>query len=160
MKLLRYSLWTCLILSILFVLLNFFGSRQIGRLEAEYDLWRGRYEIHGFGLFMGAPSEIEDLKPYGIEYRHVAGCVVNDLIIKRVDEYNSTMIKAIKQNLNIEVDWPVDTLDVERRAIEAMDKATAEFEKRSASGQPFIYTLNPENIQGSLEDIGDCFYNE
>ena len=159
MKVLRYFLWTCSILSILIALLNFFGSRQIGRLEAEYDLWRGRYEIHGFGLFMGVPSEIEDLKPYGIEYRHVAGCVVNDLIIMRVDEYNSTMIKAIKQNLNIEVDWPVDTFDAERRSIETMDKATAEFEKRSASGQPFIYTVNPEDIEGSLEDIGDCFYN-
>ncbi len=159
-KILRYFLWTFSIFSIFIMILYFFCSGQIGRLEAEYDLWRGRYEIHGFGLFMGAPSEIEDLKPYGIEYRHVAGCVVNDLIIKRVDEYNSTMIKAIKQNLNIEVDWPVDTFEVERRAIEAMDEATAEFEKRSASGQQFIYTLNPENIEGSLDDIGDCFYND
>ena len=99
--------WACFVFGMVSVLVFFFGARHLGRLEAGYDLWRGRYEIHGYGLYMGEPYEIEILKPYGVEYRHVAGCLVNGFIMDSVATYNLTMLKAIKEDLGIDIDWPV-----------------------------------------------------
>jgi len=91
-------------LSIILVLIFFFGATHVGVLEAKYDLWRGRYEIHGYGLLWGEPPQIEILKPYGIKYRHVAGCAVNDFILDSVASYNAVMKVAIKQDLEFDVD--------------------------------------------------------
>jgi hypothetical protein len=103
-KILRYLFWISLILSVIFVLIFFFGAKQVGVLEAKYDLYRGRYEIHGYGLLLGEPPQIEILKPYGIKYRHVAGCAVNYFIIDSVASYNSVMKVAIKKELGFDVD--------------------------------------------------------
>jgi len=117
-KTLRFLFWIAIILSVIFTLIFFFGAKQVGVLEAKYDLWRGRYEIHGYGLIIGVPSEVEILNAYGIEYRHVAGCVVNDFIIDSVANYNMVMKAAIKKDLNYDIDkswiWPyVQTADGE-----------------------------------------------
>ncbi|HOP47989.1 MAG TPA: hypothetical protein PK874_10025 [Desulfobacteraceae bacterium] len=91
-------------LSVILTLVFFFGAKRVGVLQAKYDLWRGQYEIHGYGLILGVPPEVEILNAHGIEYRHVAGCVVNDFIIDSVAEYNSVMSKAIKEDLGVDVD--------------------------------------------------------
>ena len=91
-------------MSSFFTIIFFFGAKPAGILEAKIDLWRGRYEIHGYGLIFHAPYEFDALNHYGIEYRHVAGCVVNDFIIESVAAYNATMKNAIKKDLNVDVD--------------------------------------------------------
>jgi len=102
--------WIGIILSVILVLIFFFGGKQVGVLEAKYDLWRGRYEIHGYGLIIGVPSEVEILIAHGIKYRHVAGCVVNDFSIVSVGNYNLMMKAAIKKDLDYDIDeswiWP------------------------------------------------------
>lgn len=82
----------------------FWGAEEFGYLEAKYDIWRGRYEIHGYGLFLGVPPEFKILNAYGIKYRHVSGCVVNDFIMDSVGEYNSVMSRAIKKDLGVDID--------------------------------------------------------
>lgn len=103
-KILRYLFWMSIILSVVYVLIFFFGAEQVGILDAKYDLWRGRYEIHGYGLLWGEPPQVEILKAYGIKYRHVAGCMVNDFILDSVSSYNSVMKVAIKDDLGFDVD--------------------------------------------------------
>jgi len=115
-KVFRYLFWIGIIFSVILVLIFFFGAKQVGVLEAKYDLWRGRYEIHGYGLKIGAASNVEYLNAQGIEYRHVAGCVVNEFVIISVANYNLVMKAAIKKDLNYDIDkrwiWPyVETAD-------------------------------------------------
>jgi hypothetical protein len=115
-KVFRYLFWISIILSVILVLIFFFGAKQVGVLEAKYDLWRGRYEIHGYGLTYGVSSNVENLNAHGIKYRHVAGCVVNDFIIVSVGNYNLMMKAAIKKDLDYDIDerwiWPyVETVD-------------------------------------------------
>ena len=109
-KVLRYLVWISIVLSLILTLIFLFGAKQVGVLEAKYDLWRGRYEIHGYGLIIGVPSEVEILNAHGIKYRHVAGCVVNDFIIDSVANYNLVMKAAIKKDLDYDIDkswiWP------------------------------------------------------
>jgi hypothetical protein len=109
-KTLRFLFWIAIILSIIITLIFFFGAKHVGVLEAKYDLWRGRYELHGYGLIYGVPSNVEILNVHGIKYRHVAGCVVNDFIIDSVANYNLVMKTAIKKDLDYDIDnswiWP------------------------------------------------------
>jgi len=115
-KAFRYLFWISIIFSVIFMLIFFFGGKQVGVLEAKYDLWRGRYEIHGYGLIYGVPLNVEILNAHGIEYKHVAGCVVNDYIIVSVANYNLVMKAAIKKDLDYDIDkrwiWPyIETVD-------------------------------------------------
>ena len=159
MKILRFAFISCSILALIFVVLYFLCGRQIGRLEAEYDLWRGRYEIHGYGLVFGVPLKIAALKSYGVEYRQVAGCVVDDFIIESAAAYNATMKKAIKRDLDIEIDWP-DFSKVEMKKIADLEQETSDgHEKEAVGSRPYVYTINPYNTESSLNDIGECFFN-
>jgi len=103
-KILRYLFWGGLMFSVIFPLIFFFGAKQIGVLEARYDLYRGRYEIHGYGLIWGEPLHAPILNRYGVRYRHVAGCGINDFIIDSVASYNSVMKDAIRKDLEFDVD--------------------------------------------------------
>ena len=100
-------------LSVILTLIFLFGAKRVGVLEAKYDLWRGRHEIHGYGLIWGVPWKVAILNAYGIKYRHVAGCVVNDFIIDSVANYNLLMKAAIKKDLGYDIDkswiWPYAT---------------------------------------------------
>ena len=159
MKILRFAFVSCAILSLLFVVLYFFCGRQIGRLEAEYDLWRGRYEIHGYGLVFGVPLKIAALKSYGVEYRQVAGCVVNDFIIESVAAYNATMKKAIKRDLDIDIDWPAFSKVKMEAIADLQEKNSEEQQKRSVGSTPHVYTITLDMTEDSSNDIGDCFLN-
>ena len=100
----RCSIWMGIAFSVLLPLIFFFGAKKVGILEARYDLLRGRYEIHGYGLIMAEPLHAPILKANGVQYRHVAGCVINDFIIDSVASYNSVMKVAIKKDLGFDVD--------------------------------------------------------
>lgn len=103
-KVLKVMFLTPILFSVLFVLVYFFAAKQVGTIQARYDIWKGRYEIHGYGFPIGGcPIDINFLKKHGIEYRHVAGCVVDDFIIKSTRSYNLIMNKAIKKDLGIEL---------------------------------------------------------
>ena len=156
-----YTFWICFLLNTVFVLVFFFGARHVGRLEAGYDLWRGRYEIHGYGLYMGAPYEIEILKPFGVEYRHVSGCLVNGFIMDSVAAYNITMLKAIKEDLSIEIEWPViffeDALKDEK-GMEGFEQETEGGSKpHSDVTQIVMQTREPEEGDAALYEIEECF---
>ena len=160
-KILIYAYWTCLVLSILFVAVYFFGARQVGVLEAKFDLWRGRYEIHGYGLLWFIPPEIEALKPYGIEYRHVAGCVINDFIIESVAAYNVTMLHAINRDFDIEIEHlkkPYTQVPDFKKMQKAFEvKPPEKSESCLDETKLFMHTLKPDDIEGSVYEIGDCF---
>ncbi|BBO87873.1 hypothetical protein DSCOOX_10530 [Desulfosarcina ovata subsp. ovata] len=100
----RCLIWMTIAFSIIFPLIFFFGAKPFGILEAKYDLFRGRYEIHGYGLIHGEPQYAPILKKYGVRYRHVAGCVITDFIIDSVASYNFAMKDAIERNLGLNLD--------------------------------------------------------
>jgi hypothetical protein len=154
MKILRFFLFTFLTLSSLCVVLYFFCARQVGRLEAEYDYRRGHYEIHGYGRVNGDSPEVEGLRQYGIRYRQVAGCVVDDFIVMRVAGYNTTMIKAIKQDLNIAIDWQVTPCVAETGAQDTSGEGDIDDSKMGSDGShPSIY----KDDEGFVHHMGDCF---
>lgn len=143
-KVLRYLFWISIVLSLIFTLIFLFGAKPIGVLQARYDLWRGRYEIQGYGLLFGEPPWIHILYLYGIDYRHVAGCMVNDFIIDKVSVYNETMKIAIKRDLGVDVDkllgWSKNGSDAKPEA-------------------PLVLmeTIKPWDLDNNVYTIGDCF---
>ena len=104
MKVLNISFWSCFVLSILFVLLYLFCAKQVGILEAKYDIWRKSFEIRSYGLNSYVSPYVIDINGVEIEYNTVAGCVVDDFIIDSVGAYNSVMEKAIKDKLGVDLD--------------------------------------------------------
>ena len=77
--------WTCFVFSMVSVPVYFFLVPDM-----LADWWPatisggGAMKIHGYGLYLGEPYDIEMLKPYGVEYRHVAGCLVNGFSYRTV----------------------------------------------------------------------------
>lgn len=143
-KVLRYLFWISIILSVILLPVYFFGGKQIGILEAKYDLWRGRYEIHGYGLILWEPPEIQILKGYGIEYRHVAGCVVDGFIIDSVAAYNSTMKRAIKEDKGVDVD-------------KLLGRSKNESDAKPEAPLVLMETLKLWDLENNVYNIGDCF---
>ena len=84
----------------------FFLSEQFGRLSARCDLIRGHYEIRTYGLHFPTVfmEDFKVLESYGVAYRRVAGCVVNDFVIESVEGYNSVMKEAIGKDIGVDVD--------------------------------------------------------
>ncbi len=65
-------------------------------LEAKFDLWRGHYEIRVYGLIILPEGLLtQSIKEYGIEYKRVAGCVVNHFLVGYVQGYNAVMKEEI-----------------------------------------------------------------
>jgi len=163
-KFLIYACWTSLVLGMLFVVIFFFGGRQVGVLEARLDLWRGRYAIHGYRLEFHPPPEMFMLKAYGIEYRHVAGCAVNNFIIDRVAAYNATMKEAIQKDLHVDVNRILkfchEETDDGRVLEDSGETASSEPDTIPDGVDVFMNTLKPEDVKGSLYEVGDCFRTE
>jgi hypothetical protein len=138
----RVIFWTFFFVNILFVIIFFCGAQQVGYLNAQYDLWKGRYKIQTYGLHYPQifATEAKTLKGYGIDYVRVAGCVVNDFIIKEVAAYNLVMKKAIKGDLGIDVDKLLDYEDDEPNMPETI-----------------LETPEPEKGEHTLYEIGHCF---
>lgn len=109
-KLGRPVLCGFVVLNVLILIVFFEGGRQVGCLNAYYDLMQDHYEIRTYGLHFAVVFEEQanTLKNYGILYRKVAGCVINNLIIESVDGYNSVMKAAIKKDIGIDVDKLLD----------------------------------------------------
>jgi hypothetical protein len=140
----------------------FWGGEKVGYLEAKYDLWCGRYEIHGYGLILGEPANAAILNAHGIKYRHVAGCVVNDFIIDSVAEYNSVMSKAIKEDLGVDVDkgW-----SKKMKRVKSEHSYYRELEEEEYKGtdngtegpSTILCTPVPEDGENILYEIGPYF---
>lgn len=81
---------------------------------------------------------------YGIDYRHVAGCVVNDFIIDKVAIYNETMKIAIKRDLGVDVDkllgWSKNGSDA-----------------KPEGPMVLMETIRPWDLDNNVYTIGDCF---
>lgn len=101
-KIIKISFWSCLIFCILFVLIYFFCAKQVGILEAKYDIYRGHYEIRSYGLYSYTSPSIKNIDGVKIEYKAVAGCIVNNFIIDSVEAYNETMKKKLKDDFGID----------------------------------------------------------
>lgn len=136
----RFILWTFFFVNILFVIIFFYGAQQVGYLSAKYDLWKGRYKIKTYGYPGYLPTGAKTLKRYGIDCVPVAGCVVNDFIIKEVAAYNLVMKKAIKGDLGVDVDKLLDYEDDEPNMPETI-----------------LETPEPEKGEHTLYEIGHCF---
>ena len=159
-----------LLLHSLFVFTVFIASiyyltgKQVGWLTAYYDLMKGHYEIRTYGLHFPIVFEKQSmsLNKYGIAYRKVAGCVVNDFIIKFVDGYNSLMKDAIKNEMDIDVDYLLD------QSIEANDIDKSLYvdypvkllkECNNIPVDPLIIdvTQKPSDNNGAFYKLGPCF---
>ena len=81
-----------------------FYPKQYGRAWANFDIERKHYEVRYFSLtFMDDIYHIY-FKEYGINYRRVAGCVVNTPIIESTKAYNRTMRNAISQDKGVDIE--------------------------------------------------------
>ena len=103
-KLFRWAIWLSIAFSVILPLIFFFFAKPFGILEAKYDLLRGRYEIHGYGLILTEPLHAPILEKHGIQYRHVAGCMINGFIIDSVASYNFVMKEAIARDIGLNLD--------------------------------------------------------
>lgn len=76
-----------------------------GRLAAQFDLIRGRYEILAIGLPVPWRPEYARLlrARYGIVERVVAGCLVSEPLIAYVESYNRTSMAAADRRFGHDV---------------------------------------------------------
>jgi hypothetical protein len=66
-----------------------------GKLHARFDLWRGHYAIHTYGLILESREYPRILKDrYGIETHVDALCIVSESQISYADSYNKLSIAA------------------------------------------------------------------
>lgn len=135
----RVIYWAIFSAAIMYVLIFLFGSEQIGYLTARYDLWKGCYKIKTYGYPPSVLSMAEILKEYGIDCVPVAGCVVNDLIIKEVAAYNLVMKKAIKRDLGVDIDRLLNG------------------DEESDMPKMILETPEPEEGENALYEISHCF---
>ena len=73
-----------------------FSASIRGRLMAQFDVLRGRYEVLAVGKPAASRPEFARLlrERYGIELRVVAGCGVTDSLLAYVDGYNTVSASA------------------------------------------------------------------
>jgi hypothetical protein len=69
------------------------GTR--GQMRARFDLWRGHYAIHTYGLILPSREYARILKDrYGIETHIDALCIVSESQISYADSYNKLSTAA------------------------------------------------------------------
>lgn len=81
---------------IFFTIFYLFAPEPLGILEAKFDLWRGHYEIwvYGYPSFL-EPLFAQSLKKYNIEYKRVALCGDDRIVMDYVKGYNGVMEEEI-----------------------------------------------------------------
>jgi hypothetical protein len=78
-------------------------AAQIARKQAEADAAAGRYRMLVYGL-RGKNSAVEDrLAKEGVEFKAIAGCVVNDGILEGARVYNEVMREKLKAKLGRDI---------------------------------------------------------
>lgn len=78
------------------------GAR--GRLQARYDLWRGHYAIHTYGLSLSGREYARILKDrYGIETHVDAFCIVSESQRAFADNYNKLSTAAAERKFGHDV---------------------------------------------------------
>lgn len=160
----RVIFYAFFFVNILFLIIFVYGAQQVGYLNAQYDLWKGRYAIKTYGLHYPQifATEAKTLKGYGIDYVLVAGCVVNDFIIENVAAYNFVMKKAIKRDLGVNVDKLLDYEDEAEEINQSFDEELKEKPAEEPADEPnvpetILSTLKPGEEEDTLYDISHCF---
>jgi hypothetical protein len=76
-----------------------------GGMSARYDVYRGHYEVLGYGLPVPWRPEYARLlqQRYGVSFRPVAGCIVSTALVAYVDSYNSVSTEAVNHKFGHEV---------------------------------------------------------
>ena len=78
------------------------GTR--GRLHARFDIWRGHYAIHAYGLRLSGREYARILKDrYGIETHVDALCIVSESQISYADSYNKLSTAAANRKFGHDV---------------------------------------------------------
>jgi len=64
-----------------------------GRVAAQIDIRRGRYQLLGYGLPSATRPEYARClsERYGIQFHAVAGCIVSDSLVAYVNAYDSKL---------------------------------------------------------------------
>ena len=70
-----------------------------GKLEAHFDVIRGKYSIRVYGTQDGAVVEYKEIlsNEYAVEMIAVGGCLVSQEIRDKADGYNETMETSIEK---------------------------------------------------------------
>jgi hypothetical protein len=75
-----------------------------GQLDARYDLWRGHYAVHTYGLDLSGGEYARILRDrYGIETHIDAFCVVSKEQISYADGYNKLSRAAANRKFGHDV---------------------------------------------------------
>ena len=75
-----------------------------GQLRARFDLWRGHYAIHTYGLNLSGREYARILKDrYGIETHVDALCIVSESQISYADSYNKLSTAAANRKFGHDV---------------------------------------------------------
>jgi len=76
-----------------------------GRLAADIDVARGKYEVQGYGLPAPWVSEYARLlrERYGVQFRAVAGCTVTKSLVSYVDAYDRVSSTAAKRKFGRDI---------------------------------------------------------
>jgi len=104
-KILRFWTGAGISIGVLAAVVFLFLGAPAGCLEAKYDLLRNHYEIRAYGY--GRKQEAayrKMLERYGIVYRYVDISPFNPFTTDFVAAYNRTMKKAIRSNLDLDVE--------------------------------------------------------
>jgi hypothetical protein len=92
----RIIFWLALSYALLFPFFYWVAPVPLGMLKVKFDLWRGHYAIMVYGgPFFLELSPALNLKKYGIEYKRVAGCMVDRFVLGYAKGYNAVMEKEI-----------------------------------------------------------------
>ena len=78
-------------------------AAAVARKQADADFTVGRYRILVYGLRgKNSPAE-ERLAKAGVEYKAIAGCIVNDGILEGARVYNEVMREKLKAKLGRDI---------------------------------------------------------
>jgi len=90
---------------ILWSLIWFVTASPRGKWVARYDIYRGHYEVQGYGLPDPWRPEYTRLlqERYGIKFRTVALCIVSRTLVAYVDSYDSVSTAAINRKFGHDV---------------------------------------------------------
>lgn len=104
----RHKILTVVIILAALLFVNWVWSLSAstrGRLAAQRDIRRGRYEVLGYGL---PPASRDDYvrclrEQYGVQYRVVALCIVSESLVSYADSYNRVSSTAARQRFGRDI---------------------------------------------------------
>lgn len=95
------------------------GHKETGQRDAERDFKKGIMQLETYGLRMAENPYDEYLLSQGIKQKTVAGCIVDDEIIKHAAGYNETMKQLINRKLGKDIFKEAEEFAEKKRPAEA-----------------------------------------